>query len=257
MAFLPGIRAVKLLVLPVLLLNSSIAMAAQVSGSSSAPVAKPKPEPNSTNINRKREATGVVTQSACVGALHVHLKTDDGTLLLRAAPDADLSAAPKPCESLQGVRVKVHYLPDQKSGTTGTFDSLVILHSGDNRQASPVGNEAPHPNQTPTESSSSPETLESRHAVPVLAGEEMSFEGRVTEVICQGSEMTIAMEVSAGRLILHARDYTRVSYDQDVAFATQDYQACTQLKGKTASITFIAVEHKKIDGEIQSIEVEK
>jgi hypothetical protein len=153
--------------------------------------------------------------------------------------------------------VKVQYLLDENNGSTGVFDSLAVLSSDDRPEASPSGREALHPSEGPAGGSSSPEALESRHAVPVLAGEQATFEGKVTEVACRDSEMTIAMEAASGRLILHARDYTRVSYDQDVAFATQDYQACTQLKGKTASITFVGVEHKSYDGEIQSIEVEK
>ena len=257
MAQLPGLGAATLLMFPVLLLPSTIAVVAQAPISSGAPVTRPKPEPNSTSISRKREATGVVTQSACEGGLRVQLKTDSGTLHLRAAPAANLSAMPKPCASLQGIRVKVQYLPNQDSGSTGTFNLLEVLSSDNKHEPSPSGNEAPHPSQALAESSSSPEGLESRHTVPVLVGEQMTFEGQVTEVVCRDSEMTIEMAVAAGRLILHARDYTRVNYEQDVAFATQDYQACTQLKGKTASITFVAGEHKKFDGEIQRIEVEK
>jgi hypothetical protein len=58
-------------------------------------------------------------------------------------------------------------------------------------------------------------------------------------------------------LTLHARDYKRVNYDQDVAFATRDFEACTQLEGHTASIDYLVVSGRRYDGEIQNIEVEQ
>jgi hypothetical protein len=56
---------------------------------------------------------------------------------------------------------------------------------------------------------------------------------------------------------LHARDYTRVEISEDVPFEAGEFRPCTDLSGKTAKITFVTVDRKKYDGEIQSIEVEK
>jgi tetratricopeptide (TPR) repeat protein len=83
-------------------------------------------------------------------------------------------------------------------------------------------------------------------------------EGSVTRVICTGNEMIVSIMAQGNRqLTLHARDYTRVSYDQDVAFATRDFQPCTLLEGHTASIDYLVVPGRRFDGEIQSVEVEK
>ncbi|HWY26420.1 MAG TPA: DUF1570 domain-containing protein [Candidatus Angelobacter sp.] len=83
-------------------------------------------------------------------------------------------------------------------------------------------------------------------------------EGSVTKVSCSGNEMIVGITTRDNRnLTLHARDYKRVNYDQDVAFATRDFEACTQLEGHTASIDYLVVSGRRYDGEIQNIEVEQ
>jgi hypothetical protein len=56
---------------------------------------------------------------------------------------------------------------------------------------------------------------------------------------------------------LHARDATRVPYEKDVAFDTGEFQACSQLQGHQAKITFVVVHNQKYDGEIQAVEILK
>jgi len=83
-------------------------------------------------------------------------------------------------------------------------------------------------------------------------------EGNVTKVVCNGNEMIVSIMVQGNReLTFHARDYKRVNYDQDVAFATRDFEACTQLEGHTASIDYVVVSGRQYEGEIQSMEVEQ
>lgn len=83
-------------------------------------------------------------------------------------------------------------------------------------------------------------------------------EGSVTKVSCSGNEMIVGITTRDNHnLTLHARDYKRVNYDQDVAFATRDFEACTQLEGHTASIDYLVVSGRRYDGEIQNIEVEQ
>jgi tetratricopeptide (TPR) repeat protein len=83
-------------------------------------------------------------------------------------------------------------------------------------------------------------------------------EGSVTKVTCNGSEMIVRITTRDDReLTLHARDYRRVNYDQDVAFATRDFEACTQLEGHTASIGYRVTRGKGYDGEIENVEVEQ
>ena len=81
-------------------------------------------------------------------------------------------------------------------------------------------------------------------------------EGGISDVTCSGVEMQLKIAASNGTFRLHARDYTRVDISEDVPFQAGEFKPCTELDGKTAKITFVTVEHKTYDGEIQSIEVE-
>jgi hypothetical protein len=95
--------------------------------------------------------------------------------------------------------------------------------------------------------------VEGAHPEPVKA----AAEGNVTQVLCSGHELTLNLDAGDGVYILHARDATRVPFEQDVAFDAGNFEPCTQLKGREAKITFVTVEGKTYDGEIQSVEVEK
>jgi tetratricopeptide (TPR) repeat protein len=84
-----------------------------------------------------------------------------------------------------------------------------------------------------------------------------SVEGSVKQVTCTGNELVLTLDAVDGFFILHARDATRVSYEKDVAFDSGDFNACSQLKGHEAKITFVEVSNQKYDGEIQAVEVLK
>ena len=84
----------------------------------------------------------------------------------------------------------------------------------------------------------------------------LEADGRISDVTCSGVEMRLKIAASNGTFRLHARDYTRADISEDVPFQAGEFKPCTELDGKTAKITFVTVEHKSYDGEIQSIEVE-
>jgi hypothetical protein len=81
-------------------------------------------------------------------------------------------------------------------------------------------------------------------------------EGEVSDVTCSGAEMRLKITARNGTFRLHARDYTRVDISEDVPFQAGEFKPCTELEEQTAKITFVTVERKSYDGEIQSIEVE-
>ena len=81
-------------------------------------------------------------------------------------------------------------------------------------------------------------------------------EGGISDVTCSGVEMRLKIAAGNGTFRLHARDYTRVDISEDVPFQAGEFKPCTELDGKTAKISFVTVERKSYDGEIQSIEVE-
>jgi hypothetical protein len=93
---------------------------------------------------------------------------------------------------------------------------------------------------------------------PVFAEHmKIDADGLVSDVACSGVEMTLKISAHNGRFKLHSRDYTRVEISEDVPFEAGEFRPCTDLNGKTAKITFITVDRKNYDGEIQSIELEK
>jgi hypothetical protein len=103
-----------------------------------------------------------------------------------------------------------------------------------------------------------PAVRQSQTAIRTLPPEHrrIDAEGAVSDVTCAGVEMRLKIAAPNGTFRLHARDYTRVDIYEDVPFQAGEFKPCTELDGKTAKITFITVEHKTYDGEIQTIEVE-
>jgi hypothetical protein len=205
-----------------------------------------------------RQATGVVIHSSCAAGLQLQLKTSSETLHLHARtggyPEILTPSGKKvdsfPCKTLQGQRVTARYRMDDAKGERATVEMLQILASEDNEpeagpQTPPSGNE----NAIPS----------GRNALLGAApGDQTTAEGNVTEVTCNGNEMQIKIASAQGPLTLHARDYTRLSYDDDrSAFERSDLPACTELGGRYAEVTFIVVEHRHYDGEIQHVEIEK
>jgi hypothetical protein len=89
------------------------------------------------------------------------------------------------------------------------------------------------------------------------AGTEITSEGTVGDVVCTGNEMDVHFSAANSHIRLHARDITRVRVELDVPFDAGEFQPCTQLSGRTARITYVVAEHKRYNGEIQAIEVEK
>jgi tetratricopeptide (TPR) repeat protein len=121
-------------------------------------------------------------------------------------------------------------------------------------------------NQPPAEASSrgtrasTPESARGRFSSSDEGGSSSArtVEGNITKVSCSGNEMTVRISTQDNReFTLHARDYKRVNYDQDVAFDTRDFEACTQLEGHAASIDYRVVRGRGYDGEIESVEVEQ
>jgi hypothetical protein len=83
-------------------------------------------------------------------------------------------------------------------------------------------------------------------------------EGEITDVTCSGSDMLLKIATPGRQFTLHTRDYAHLDYYDDHAGPRNDeFQPCTQLKGHTVSIIFLMVEHKRYDGEMQSVEIEK
>jgi hypothetical protein len=205
-------------------------------------------------------AAGVVMQSACADGFQMTLATDTNTLHLRAKSAADLkisapakgSSSFNPCSVLKGERVAVQYKPDAASSRNGAIETLTLLPP-ENSSAS-----AKAPSATPAPDAENTAAPIGNVVLAAAPGDQTTMDGKVTDVACTGNELQIKFAVAGGQVILHARDYTRVTFDDErKAFESRDFPACEQLKGRQASITFAVVEHKPYSGEMQSVEIEK
>jgi len=204
-------------------------------------------EGNAEKTTPLREATGIVTKLSCVTGLKFELATDAGSLTLHIKPGAQyqikMTARPSgpfnPCTAIQGQRVKVEYRPAGTDGKIGEVELLTVLGSAGGGAANSGGARRLG--------------VGADHGAPVTT----SAEGNVTQVLCNGSDLTLNLDAGDRALILHARDATRVPFEQDVAFDAGDFRPCTQLQGRAAKITFVVVDGKTYDGEIQSVEVLK
>jgi tetratricopeptide (TPR) repeat protein len=200
----------------------------------------------------RHDATGTVTKVSCMDGLKFELDTGARKLTLHIKPGTNLriqimtrpSGAFNPCKTLQGQRVRVGYESDDAKGKSGTLESLTVLAatSGDGSSGGAADSGGGRRLGVGAD-----------HSAPVTT----SAEGNVTQVLCNGSELTLNLDARERAFILHARDATRVQFEQDVAFDAGDFQPCTQLKGHAAKITFVVVDGKTYDGEIQGVEVLK
>jgi Flp pilus assembly protein TadD len=79
--------------------------------------------------------------------------------------------------------------------------------------------------------------------------------GKVKVVACEGKELKITVAVRDVDFNLHARNYSRISFDDGSPFQSGKFDPCTQLLGRQAEVTFNVVENKPYDGEIQSVDI--
>jgi hypothetical protein len=85
-----------------------------------------------------RQVTGVVTKLACNPAIQMEVTASSAAIYrLRIVPGGSFrieTAGPppegfNPCSSFKGLRVTVHYEPDDAAGKSGKIDVLEILDS--------------------------------------------------------------------------------------------------------------------------------
>jgi len=191
-------------------------------------------------------ATGTVSQVSCAGGLKIQLDTPEGMRAFRRQPGTPFRiAAPtraqeniNPCTSLKGLRVSVEFIPDDEKGMTGTMEQVQILPpEGPANAVLPASQ--PHKDAPPKG--------------PLMVA--TTSEGIVKEVRCDGKELRITFAVHDVDFKLHARDYARLEIDEGTALPTRTYDPCTKLSGHQATVTYVLVEKKPYDGEMQAIAV--
>lgn len=191
-------------------------------------------------------ATGTVSQVSCAGGLKIQLDSADGTRTFRRQPGTAFRiTAPtraqeniNPCTSLKGLRVTVQFIPDDEKEMTGTMERVQIL---------------PPEEPANTVLPASQPHKEARPKGPLMVA--TTSEGIVKEVRCDGKELRITFVVRDVEFKLHARDYTRLEIDEGTALQTRTYNPCTKLNGHQATVTYVLVEKKPYDGEMQAIAV--
>jgi tetratricopeptide (TPR) repeat protein len=217
-----------------------------------APVAQEEPAKEADN---SREVTGVVTQESCAGGLKLQVAAgaEIFTFHLQAGAHSAIHMMAKPpqdfdiCKSLKGAQVAVRFIPDDANKNSGAIQQLTIL-------AADLSVSATAPKQAPA---SSTKPLRIGPGAGGAQAVNATLSGRVTAVACDKSEMTLTLLVRDSEFDLHARDYTRVHFEQSVPFDPGEFQPCAQLKDHDATIEYVVTEKEKYDGEIQSVEVGK
>jgi Tfp pilus assembly protein PilF len=207
-------------------------------------------------LDNSREITGVVMQESCASGLKLQVAVATELFTFRLQPGAHsaihMTAKPSQdfdiCKSLKGTQVAVRFIPDDANKNSGAIQLLTILPAGTSPSASLS-------KQSPAASTTRPLRI-----APGAGGAQTvsaTLSGRVTAVACDKGEMRLTLLVRESEFELHARDYTRVHFDQAVPFDTGEFQPCAQLKDHDATIEYVVTEKEKYDGEIQSVEVGK
>ena len=207
-------------------------------------------------LDKSREITGVVMQESCAGGLKLQVAVATELFAFRLQPGAHsaihMTAKPSQdfdiCKSLKGAPVAVRFIPDDANKNSGAIQLLTILPADTSPSASLS-------KQSPAASTTRPLRI-----APGAGGAQTvsaTLSGRVTAVACDKGEMRLTLLVRESEFELHARDYTRVHFDQAVPFGAGEFQPCAQLKNHDATIEYVVTEKEKYDGEIQSVEVGK
>jgi tetratricopeptide (TPR) repeat protein len=202
-----------------------------------------------------KEFTGLVTQLSCMGRLEIEVKSESGSMHIHSVPNLRPQIRmQRPvsgydlCKSLKGERVSVQFKPDDKKGKNGTIYALMILSPEGPQKSAPAQGQAPGQVLRVPSSPASPG--EDSNVATTMSG-------TVDEVTCNGNELQLALNVRDVEFALHARDFTHITLDRETPSESGQFSVCKDLAGRHAKITFILVEHKPYDGEIQSIEIEE
>jgi Tfp pilus assembly protein PilF len=208
-------------------------------------------EPDNT-----QEVTGVVMQESCAGGLKLQVAVGSEVFIFHLQPGAHsaIRMMTKPaqdfdiCKSLKGTQVTVRFVPDEAKKGSGAIQQLTILAAATTASTA-----------MPKQATGAVTTKPLRLAEGASGAQTVDtiLSGRVTAVTCDKSEMRLTLLVRDSEFELHARDYTRVHFEQSVPFDTGEFQPCVQLKGHDATIAYVVTEKENYDGEIQSVEVGK
>lgn len=178
-------------------------------------------------------ARGTVTADQCHGGLMIDLTTDTGVLHLRGTPKNNFSIviegrAPvpfSPCSSLRGMQASIQYSPDQGKSDSGVIRSLDVFVP---------------------------------YHEPALPPGTAVADGTVAGVVCKGNEMRLTLTLSSGKpLVLHATDYTKLTYLAGANSSMGDMDPCSQFRGRAMKITYRIVAGKAFAGEMQTVVVGK
>jgi hypothetical protein len=208
---------------------------------------------DSAEPDNTREVKGIVIQESCSGGLKLQIRTLTETFTLHVPASAHASirmmATPPPgfdiCTSLKGSRVNARYVPDPGKASVGSVQQLTILAPDSPQDADTSGLDVP---DAPPRKGSATSRAPNFNA---------TLSGKVTAVTCTGNEMRVTLLVRDTEFELHARDYSRVRYEQETPFVSGVFQPCTQLKDHEAIVEYVVTEKETYDGEIQSVEVGK
>jgi len=176
---------------------------------------------------------GTVAAESCEGGLKIDLETAGVVVHLHTAPNHPFSISVEgpaiqgfnQCTSLKGLSVSVQYHPDEEDRNSGEIRSLHVLASG-----------------------------ETSKLPPGIA----TAEGKVSGVTCKENDMKLTLALAGDHsLVLHARDYTKISYLAGANSSLGDLDPCSEMKGRSVKITYAETQKQSFAGEMQTIVVGK
>jgi tetratricopeptide (TPR) repeat protein len=207
-------------------------------------------------------AFGLIAEVTCTGpeAMNVILLSGSSSLPLRAARRSAISyrigigkvAHIDPCKELSGQQAQVIYRAGASKTTPGELVSIEMLDA-------PVVTEPAPSRAAGRKASAAKQNAESPggDAAAVPAGRSGWSEGKVTGVSCNGAELTMTLSLGGGfSTRLHSSNYHKVAFLAAPGVILPDqFQPCTQLRGRNAEVKYFVAEGKGYNGEIVSIEI--
>ena len=211
-------------------------------------------------------AYGTITQATCTApdALQVRLLMGTATMTLRAAKRGAVEytiglGRPlkfNPCEQLSGQQAQVIYRPAKLRTQPGELVRIELLEDPVVTAAQkPAQIAAPAAKKVAVGDGSGSGAAGPSEARP--SGPPGWSEGRITNVTCNGADLRITVDIGGGfSTRLRAVNYHKIDLLAAAALRIPDnFQPCTQLRGRNAEVKYVNVGGAGYDGEIISIEL--
>ncbi len=212
---------------------------------------------------------GTITQATCSAPQSLQLKVllGSATMTVRAArrESVEYQIGPgrplrfDPCRDLQGQQAEVIYRAAKLRTQPGDLVRVLLLDNPVQVGPAPAPPSITASSKARTVTPSAASDGTSNAAAPLPSGPPGWSEGNVSVAACSGAELHITVDVGGGfSTRLRAANYHRVEFLAAAAATLPDnFQPCTQLRGRTVEVKYVVVTGKPYEGEILSIQIQR